>query len=93
MKRRVLVYYEAAPYEKSARMILGMDKQHFKPDANQDAARIVGETAGQKPETLPPDLEAAWEAWSRGVAKVDARGMALIRAAFEAGAAAARRRR
>jgi hypothetical protein len=34
---------------------------------------------------LPADLEAAWKAWSAGVGKVDERGMALLRAAFEGG--------
>jgi len=30
-------------------------------------------------------VEAAWKAWSAGVQKVDARTMALLRAAFEVG--------
>ena len=46
---------------------------------------MVGETI-KRHEPLPADLEGAWAAWSAGVGKVDARGgMALLRAAFEAG--------
>lgn len=59
--------------------------QPEKPDINQTAARIVNESTS-KPDAKPASLEAAWEAWSRGVGKVDSRGMALLRAAFEAGA-------
>jgi hypothetical protein len=55
------------------------------PDINQNAARIVSETAGEPYKPLSPELEAAWKAWSAGVGKVDARGLALLRAAFEAG--------
>lgn len=55
------------------------------PDFNQAAARVVGETVARHSEPLPPGIEAAWEAWSRGVGKVDARDMALLRAAFEVG--------
>jgi hypothetical protein len=65
-------------------------KKRAKPDANQAAARVVKQTAKRHSESLPADLEAAWEQWSRGVGKVDARGMALLRAAFEAGAEAAK---
>jgi hypothetical protein len=56
------------------------------PDENETAARVVGETAARHSDALPAGLEAAWEAWSRGVGRVDARTMALLRAAFEAGA-------
>ena len=41
-------------------------------------------------DALPADLEAAWKSWSAGVGHVDARGMLLLRAAFEAGAEAAK---
>jgi hypothetical protein len=62
------------------------------PDLNQTAARVAGETAARSEEiALPRDVEAAWEAWSRGVGKVDSRTMALLRAAFEVGVEAARR--
>jgi hypothetical protein len=54
-------------------------------DANQSAARVVKETADRHSKPLPADLEAAWKAWSAGVGKVDERGMALLRAAFEGG--------
>jgi hypothetical protein len=64
-----------------------------KPDVNQIAARVVRESAARSEAKLPADVEAAWEAWSQGVAKVDARGMALLMAAFEAGVEAARRMR
>ena len=59
------------------------DHQH-NPDPNVNAARIVAEaTAAQDAPT--GDLEAAWAAWSAHIQKVDERGMALLRAAFEAG--------
>jgi hypothetical protein len=61
-----------------------------KPDVNQNAARIVGESAKRSEQALPADLEDVWEEWSRGVAKVDARGMTLLRAAFEMGVKAAK---
>ncbi|MEM8739557.1 MAG: hypothetical protein AAGG38_13935 [Planctomycetota bacterium] len=54
-------------------------------DTNQDAHRVVSEATKTHEKSLPADLEAAWEAWSAGVGKVDERGMALLRAAFEAG--------
>jgi hypothetical protein len=66
-----------------------MKKPTRKLDANQAAARIVKETIDRHTDALPADLEAAWEKWSAGVGKVDARGMALLRAAFEAGYGAA----
>lgn len=56
-------------------------------DANQAAARVVAESTDA--EKLPPELEAAWEAWSKGIQNVDTRGMTLLRAAFEAGWGAA----
>jgi hypothetical protein len=62
------------------------------PDVNQNAARIVNETAGEKPPPIPEHIERAWEDWSGRVQKVDERGMALLRAAFLAGAAAATRK-
>ena len=60
-------------------------------DANQAAARVVAEATSKHETPLPADLEAAWVEWSRGVQKVDARGMALLRAAFEAGWEAGRK--
>jgi hypothetical protein len=65
-----------------------MKKRLFEEDANQAAARIIRETVARHSDPLPADLEAAWKKWSAGVANVDARGMALPRAAFEAGAVA-----
>ena len=62
-----------------------------KPDANQAAAQAVAETVARHSDALPAGLRAAWEAWSRGIAKVDARTMILIRAAFEAGAEVGKR--
>ncbi|MEX2186711.1 MAG: hypothetical protein WD875_07955 [Pirellulales bacterium] len=59
------------------------DHQH-NPDPNENAARIVREATADSA-APPADLEAAWAAWSRGVQKVDERGMTLLRAAFEAG--------
>jgi hypothetical protein len=66
-------------------------KKRPKSDANQAAARAVAKTIAQHEKPLPPGIETAWEAWSRGVGKVDARGMALLRAAFEVGVEAGRR--
>lgn len=58
-------------------------------DPNTEAARIVRD-ATQTDETLPPDLEAAWAEWIKGIQKVDERARTLLRAAFEAGVEAAR---
>lgn len=66
---------------------MSRDRQH-NPDPNENAARIVRESTASTDQPLPPDLERAWAEWSRGVQKVDERGMTLLRAAFEAGAAA-----
>jgi hypothetical protein len=68
-----------------------MSKAPKKPDPNQSAAQTVASTIAKHEKPLPADLEAAWKAWSAGVGKVDARGMALLRAAFEAGAEAGMR--
>jgi hypothetical protein len=59
-------------------------------DENETAARTVAETTARHEQPLPAGVEAAWAAWSAGVGKVDARTMALLRAAFEAGAEAER---
>ncbi len=61
-------------------------------DPNEEAARVVRAATG-KPEPLPADLEAAWEAWSRSIHSCDERTRTLLRAAFEAGAEAAQRAR
>ncbi|HSZ59981.1 MAG TPA: hypothetical protein VK797_30340 [Tepidisphaeraceae bacterium] len=55
-------------------------------DEVQAAVRVGNETAARHSGPLPADVEAAWAAWSSGVGKVDERTMALLRAAFEAGA-------
>jgi len=60
-------------------------------DENQNAARIIAEITARHEKPLPPDLDAAWEEWSRGIANVDQRGRLLLKAAFEAGAEAAKR--
>ncbi|MEM1445376.1 MAG: hypothetical protein AAGF84_04925 [Planctomycetota bacterium] len=55
-------------------------------DANQEAHRVASEAVGGlDQENTPPELEAAWEAWSKQIKQVDRRGMELLRAAFEAG--------
>jgi hypothetical protein len=54
-------------------------------DHNETASRIVSETIAKTEQPLPADVEAAWKQWSAAIQKVDARGMALLRAAFEAG--------
>ncbi len=60
-------------------------------DPNTDAARVVGKaTQPADKRALPPTLESAWEAWSASIRNVDERGRTLLRAAFEAGAAAAK---
>lgn len=59
------------------------------PDPNVNAVRIVQQTASQI-DDLPPDLEAAWRDWSGRVQKTDERTLTLLKAAFEAGAAAAK---
>ncbi|MGD0141419.1 MAG: hypothetical protein ABSD28_21375 [Tepidisphaeraceae bacterium] len=69
-----------------------MNKDQSRQDANQAAARVVGETAARNSDALPPDVEAAWAKWSAGIAGVDERGWALLRAAFEVAAEAAQTR-
>ena len=54
-------------------------------DFSQNSVRIVSEATAKHEQPLPADVEAAWAEWSRGIGKVDARGMALLRAAFDAG--------
>lgn len=56
-----------------------------KQDAVQNAVRVGKQVTERHADPLPDDVEKAWEAWSRGIAKVDARTMALLRAAFEVG--------
>ncbi|MDB5320112.1 MAG: hypothetical protein JWN40_1743 [Phycisphaerales bacterium] len=60
-----------------------------RPDANETATRVVRESTAHE-DKLPANIEAAWEAWARGVGKVDARTLALLRAAFEVGVEAGR---
>jgi hypothetical protein len=67
-----------------------MSKRLSTTDPNRAAANVVKELINRTSEPLPTDLEAAWKAWSAGVGNVDARGMALLRAAFDAGAEAAK---
>jgi hypothetical protein len=68
-----------------------MKKRQPSEDENQAAARIVASTTAKSEKPLAADLQAAWDEWSRGIGKVDQRGMILLRAAFEAGAEAAKR--
>jgi hypothetical protein len=68
----------------------GMKKTPLKEDEIQAATRVLAETISQRSEPLLADLEAAWKQWSAGIQSVNARGMTLLRAAFEAGAEAAR---
>jgi hypothetical protein len=62
-----------------------------KPDEVQSAIRAGNEVVSRHEKPLPADLEAAWAEWSRAIKNVDTRGMTLLRAAFEAGAEAAKR--
>jgi hypothetical protein len=66
-----------------------MRRPRHDPDPNSSLARVVAETAG-KADELPPDVEAAWTDWKRRIQRVDERTRTLLRAAFEAGVAAAR---
>jgi hypothetical protein len=68
-----------------------MKKRQSGEDESQAAARVVRETTARHERPLPADLEEAWKAWSASIQKVDARGMILLRAAFEAGAEAGKR--
>lgn len=68
---------------------LGMTER----DENEAAADAVRHTLASHETPLPADVEAAWAAWSAGVGKVDARVMALLRAAFEVGVEAGRHQR
>ncbi len=54
------------------------------PDPNTEAHRIAAQ-AGPEDQPASPEMEAAWETWSKQVKRVDQRGMELLRAAFEAG--------
>ena len=65
------------------------DHQH-NPDPNENAARIVGQATAAQSDAAG-DLEAAWQAWSGHIQKVDDRGMTLLRAALEAGWEAAKK--
>lgn len=55
-----------------------------KTDANQDAARVVGEATGSHA-APPDDQDAAWADWSRRIQGTDERTLTLLRAAFDAG--------
>ena len=70
---------------------MARDHQH-NPDPNVNAARVVGEATAAQDTPAAADLEAAWAAWASHIQKVDERGMALLRAAFEAGWEAGRSR-
>lgn len=59
------------------------------PDPNEEAARIVARSMGGADE-MPPDLEAAWQAWSAHMQGCDERTITLLRAASKAGAEARR---
>ena len=53
-------------------------------DPNEAAAKAVSKLTDQG-EPLPPDLEAAWAQWIKGIQGIDERARTLLRAAFEAG--------
>lgn len=69
-----------------------MPKHPSKRDPNEDAADLVARSTASHDE-LPADLEAAWQDWRKRIKGVDERTWTLLRAAFEAGADAASRRR
>src|SRR4051794_10991193 len=56
-------------------------------DENESAADVIRRTIVKHETPLPADAE---QAWAAGVQKVDARTMALLRAAFEVGVEAGR---
>jgi len=60
------------------------------PDPNAKTPQSGGE-ATRTGADAPADAEEAWMEWSSHIQKVDERGMALLRAAFEAGWEASRR--
>ncbi|MEX2544905.1 MAG: hypothetical protein WD316_07245 [Phycisphaeraceae bacterium] len=62
-----------------------MSENRDKQDASQSGHRVVSDATAPHEKPLPADLEQAWAEWSKGVQQVDERGMALLRAAFEAG--------
>ena len=55
------------------------------PTSTRTPSATLSQATAKHEQPLPADIEAAWAEWSRGIGKVDARGMALLRAAFEAG--------
>ncbi len=65
-------------------------KKAKNPDPAQVAHRVVSEIISRHEKPLPSDFEAAWTEWSRAIQNIDGRTMALLRAAFEAGAQVAR---
>jgi len=62
-------------------------------DFNRNIVSALSDATAKHEQPLPPHVEAAWAEWSRGIGKVDARGMALLRAAFEVGVEAGKRRK
>ncbi|MFN3167263.1 MAG: hypothetical protein ACE37H_09400 [Phycisphaeraceae bacterium] len=54
-------------------------------DPNTEAHRVATDSTGPGDQPTSPELEAAWEAWSKQIKQVDRRGVELLRAAFEAG--------
>lgn len=69
----------------------GMNPKHAsKRDPNEDAADVVVRSTEQA-DALPSDVEASWQDWSKRVKGLDERTNTLLRAAFEAGVAAAQR--
>jgi len=59
-------------------------------DPNTEAARVarVARETADKGNPLPPDLEAAWAEWIKGIQGINERARTLLRGAFEAGAEA-----
>lgn len=53
-------------------------------DPNEAAADAVHRLTDEG-EPMPPDLEAAWAEWIKGIQGTDERVRTLLRAAFEAG--------
>jgi hypothetical protein len=58
-------------------------------DPGETVKRLDAKMAEHE-QPLPADVEQAWQTWSASIQRVDERGWALLRAAFEAGVEAGR---
>lgn len=68
-----------------------MHEREPETDPNKAASRIIKDLIGRD-EQLPAEIEAAWHKWISGIKAIDDRVKTLLRASFEAGIAAERKR-